>query len=223
MLNRLTCVALAGLFSALPSVAAAFPAPTETATSTYSATAYVATTDYSTTAENDVTVVGNNICIEIPVTLLICRHEYGDPKITEETKIALPAGTTVDEAKKIGVKRCEEEGAKIRARLDKEAGGKDKSRKKYPAIRNLIGAVDIAAKLKICIPLPFGAFFGAAAQPVDSDAADSTNSLTDSLANGAIEPSDLTEAQIAELRGLASSEEFIESAYVELNIEVGSN
>lgn len=197
---------------AAASNAHAFPASTVTPSAETSAFA----------EEDGVKIVGNDLCIDIPITLLECRHTYGDPAVTEITKHALRAGLTKEQVKAAGVDKCFNAGVRIRERLDREAGGKGKSKAKYPKIDNVIGGYE-PGRLKLCIPLPFSWLIGGSSEPTDSADAETVSSTFGSLAGGALEPSELTEAQIEELRALAESEDFTSTGFIEINEPVASN
>lgn len=188
----------------------------------FPATAYAETTEYAQNADDGVTVVGNELCIDIPITLLECRHTYGDPAKTELTKHALRAGLTKAQVTAAGADICFKAGGEIRKRLDREAGGKGKSKQKYPEIKNVIGGYE-KGRLKLCIPLPFSSIFGGSSEPTDSADTETVSSTFGSLAEGSIDPSELTEAQIEELQALASSEDFTSTEFIEINEPAASN
>ncbi len=163
-------------------------------------------------------------CIEVLVTYLVCQHTYGNPPKTEESRFPIPNGSTVEDAKEIGKTQCVAAGAKIRERLDKEAGGKDRSRVKYPAINNVIGGI-LITKIKICIP--FLKLSSVAEKSFSTsnqlEGDDEVGSIVEQLIDGTLDPATLTADQVDALEAQAVSEDEQVVSFEGIELPVASN
>ena len=163
----------------------------------------------------------------IPITVklahVVCRHTYGDPPTTVETKHLIPSGSSIEDAKRIGREKCVEAGVNIRKKLDEEAGGPGKSRANYPLIHNLIAGIQYSY---VTFILPFGVFSSADGDDLSDAAVVSAEEPSDpaivALINGELDPSDLTEEQISALQAEAISEEYTAQSYIDIELPTTS-
>ncbi len=125
---------------------------------------------------------------------------------------------------KIGQTACVDAGVKIRERLDKEAGGKDRSRVKYPTINNVVGGI-LTTYIRICIPIPKLSF--AATNSFSSStslvASDEDDSMVERLIDGTLDPANLSAEQVDSLEDQAVSEEEHDISYHGIELPVASN
>ena len=206
-----TCLALCSIIFSLPCTANGMPASIETGEA-------ISAPPLSSLAVSR---------IRIPITYVVCRHTYGNPPKTVETKHQIPNGSSVEDAKRIGVDKCVAAGAKIRAELDKEAGGPGKSRPKYPSIGNVIGGIE-RGYIEICIPflkLSSVADDDLTATACDGELASAEeprDPAIEALLNGELDPAHLTAEQVNSLKSEAVSEDYTAQSYTGIELPTTS-